>query len=337
MICRVPTVMRRSFSASAFWDDVHRYEATAILYIGELCRYLVNSPPHPKERPNPVRVAVGNGLRPDIWPRFKARFGIETIREFYGATEAPGFIANLSGREGSVGRVPLGGAGWLRLVKYDVDAETHTRDERGFCIECAPNEPGELLIRVPKLATGGLSYRGYTDEAATDQKLMRDVFKRGDVYFRSGDLLRRDRDGFFYFVDRIGDTFRWKGENVSTAEVADVITQDEGIDEATVIGIHVPNMDGQAGLAAVVASGRFDPGRFWRVVSDLPNYAQPRFVRVMTDLAKTGTFKIQKTELRNDGVDPTRIGDPLYVRTSDGYQPLTPERWSEVKEGRLKL
>lgn len=338
MICRVPTVMRRSFSASSFWDDVHRYEATAVLYIGELCRYLVNSPPHPKERPNPVRVAVGNGLRPDIWPRFKARFGIETIREFYGATEAPGFIANLSGREGSVGRVPLGGARWLRLVKYDVDAETHVRDARGFCVECDPNEPGELLICISKLASGGLSYRGYTDETATDEKLMRDVFKRGDVYFRSGDLLRRDRDGFFYFVDRIGDTFRWKGENVSTAEVADVITQDDGIDEATVIGVHVPNMDGQAGLAAVVlASGQFDPARFWRVVSDLPNYAQPRFVRVMRDLAKTGTFKIQKNELRKDGVDPTQIGDPLYVRTSNGYQPLTPERWTEVKEGRLKL
>lgn len=337
MICRVPTVIRRSFSASEFWDDVHRYEATAVLYIGELCRYLVNSPPHPKERPNPIRVAVGNGLRPDIWPRFKARFGIETIREFYGATEAPGFIANLSGREGSVGRVPLGGAGWLRLVQYDVNRDEHVRDERGFCVECAPDEAGELLIRVPKLATGGLSYRGYTDESATEQKLMRDVFKRGDVYFRSGDLLRRDREGFFYFVDRIGDTFRWKGENVSTAEVADVITQDDGIEEATVIGVHVPNMEGQAGLVAVVPSGTFDPKRFWETVSDLPAYAQPRFVRVMSGLAKTGTFKIQKNDLRKDGVDPAEVSDPLYVRTSTGYETLTLERWADVKQGRLKL
>jgi fatty-acyl-CoA synthase len=137
MIARVPMAMRRSFSASAFWEDVHRYKATAILYIGELCRYLVNSPPHPKELPNPIRVAVGNGLRPDIWPRFKARFGIEHIREFYGATEAPGFIANISGREGSVGRVPLGGlAGWLRIVQYDVDLDQHLRDAKGFCIPC---------------------------------------------------------------------------------------------------------------------------------------------------------------------------------------------------------
>ncbi|MGB5364697.1 MAG: AMP-binding protein [Polyangiales bacterium] len=338
MIARVPMAMRRSFSASAFWEDVHRYKATAILYIGELCRYLVNSPPHPKELPNPVRVAVGNGLRPDIWPRFQARFGIESIREFYGATEAPGFIANISGRKGSVGRVPLGGlAGWLRIVQYDVDLDQHLRDAKGFCIPCGNDEAGELLIRVPRVSTGGLEYRGYTDESATQKKLLHDVFKKGDQYFRSGDLLRRDADGFYYFVDRIGDTFRWKGENVSTAEVADVITHNDGIDEATVIGVPVPNMDGQAGLVAVVPAGEFDPRRFWDAVSELPPYAQPRFVRVMGGLAKTGTFKIQKTDLRKEGVDPAAVGDPLYVRTPTGYELLTVERWADVKEGRLKL
>jgi fatty-acyl-CoA synthase len=337
MICRVPMAIRRSFSASAFWDDVHRYNATAMLYIGELCRYLVNSPPHPRESPNPIRVAVGNGLRPDIWPRFKTRFGIDTVREFYGATEAPGFIANISGREGSVGRVPLGGAGFLRLVQFDVDDDTHVRDRRGFCVACGPDEVGELLIRVPKLSGGGLAYRGYTDEAATEKKIVRDVFRSGDQYFRSGDLLRRDRDGFFYFVDRIGDTFRWKGENVSTAEVADVIAHGDGIEEATVVGVPVPNMDGQAGLAAIVPSDEFDPEQFWRTVADLPAYAQPRFVRVMGDLAKTGTFKVQKTDLRRQGVDPSNVSDPLYVRTNGGYEMLTPERWNDVKEGRLKL
>jgi fatty-acyl-CoA synthase len=338
MIARIPTAMRRSFSASAFWDDVDRYKATAVLYIGELCRYLVNSPPHPKELPNPVRVAVGNGLRPDIWPRFKARFGIEVIREFYGATEAPGFIANFSGREGSVGRIPLAGlAGWLRIVQYDVDLEQHLRNEKGYCIPCGNDEVGELLIRVSKLPSAGLEYRGYTDESATKKKLLNDVFKKGDQYFRTGDLLRRDADGFYYFVDRIGDTFRWKGENVSTAEVADVITHDERIDEATVIGVPVPNTEGQAGLAVVVPAGEFDPGRFWNTVSDLPPYAQPCFVRVMGALAKTGTFKIQKNELRQDGVDPASVADPLYVRTKTGYERLTQERWTDVKEGRLKL
>ena len=337
MVCRVPVALRRSFSASTFWDDVHRYNATAILYIGELCRYLVNSAPHPREMPNPIRVAVGNGLRPDIWPRFKARFGIDTIREFYGATEAPGFIANISGREGSVGRVPLGGAGWLRLVHYDVDEDRHVRDARGFCIPCKPGEVGELLIRVPKLGTGGLAYRGYTDPEATEKKLLKDVFRKGDQYFRSGDLLRRDKDGFYYFVDRIGDTFRWKGENVSTAEVADIITQDDAIHEATVVGVHVPNMDGQAGLVAVVPANGFDAAHFARIVSELPAYAQPRFVRVMDSLAKTGTFKIQKNDLRKDGVDPSAVVDPLYVRTNGRYETLTPERWADVKEGRLML
>jgi fatty-acyl-CoA synthase len=337
IVSRVPVALRRSFSASAFWDDVHRYQATAILYIGELCRYLVNAAPQPNETPNPVRVAVGNGLRPDIWPRFQTRFGIERIREFYGATEAPGFIANFSGREGSVGRVPLGGAGFLRLAQFDVDRDEHVRDSRGFCVPSKVGQPGELLIRLPSVSTGGLSYRGYTDEKATEKKIMRDVFRKGDQYFRSGDLLRRDEDGFYYFVDRIGDTFRWKGENVSTAEVADVITRDDAIDEATVVGIHVPNMDGQAGLVAVVPANGFDPEHFARTVAELPAYAQPRFVRVMGGLAKTGTFKIQKNELRNDGVDPAAVEDPLFVRTDGGYEPLTPERWSEVKEGRLKL
>jgi fatty-acyl-CoA synthase len=338
MTSRVPVAIRKSFSARAFWDDVHRYRATAILYIGELCRYLVNSPPHPRELPNPVRVAVGNGLRPDIWPRFKARFGIEHIREFYGATEAPGFIANLSGREGSVGRVPLGGwVGWLRLVQYDVDRDRHIRDERGFCVPCEAHEVGELLFRVPKLSPSGLEYRGYTDQAETEKKLIHDVFKKGDLYFRSGDLLRFDEDGFYYFVDRIGDTFRWKGENVSTAEVADVITTNDGIEEATVVGVHVPNVEGQAGLAAVVPSGPFDPQRFWRAVSDLPRYAQPRFIRVMGGLTKTATFKIQKSELKKEGVDPSVVQDPLYVRTGGGYERLTVERWTDIKEGRFQL
>jgi fatty-acyl-CoA synthase len=198
-------------------------------------------------------------------------------------------------------------------------------------------EPGELLIRIPNASGGGLSYRGYTDAEATEKKIMRDVFKKGDQYFRSGDLLRRDADGFYYFVDRIGDTFRWKGENVSTAEVADLITEHDAIDEATVVGVHIPNMDGQAGLVAVVPAREFDPDQFAQAVSDLPSYAQPRFVRIMGGLAKTGTFKIQKADLRKDGVDPSTVADPLYVRMNGGYAPLTAERWSEVKEGRLKL
>ena len=237
-----------------------------------------------------------------------------------------------------MGRVPLSSlGGWYRLVRYDIDADEHVRDANGFCVPCDPNEPGELLIRIAKALGGGLEFRGYTEKTATEKKILRDVFKKGDQYFRSGDLLRRDGEGFYYFVDRIGDTFRWKGENVSTAEVADVIGRSSTIAEATVTGVHVPNMEGQAGLAAVVPVHRFDPQHFWRVVSELPTYAQPCFVRVMDDLAKTGTFKIQKAKLRKDGVDPSSVGDPLYVRTENGYEELTPDRWSKVREGQLKL
>ncbi|MDH3727114.1 MAG: AMP-binding protein, partial [Myxococcales bacterium] len=238
---------------------------------------------------------------------------------------------------GSVGRVPFAGLkGYLSLVRYDVDRDEQLRDSNGFCIPCENDEPGELLIRISKVA-GGLEYRGYTDESATQKKVLTGVFRQGDRYFRTGDLLRRDADGFYYFVDRIGDTFRWKGENVSTAEVADVITRSDEVAEATVVGVRLPNMDGQAGLAAVVPVNGFDPDDFWRVVSELPPYAQPRFVRVLDDLAKTGTFKIQKTNLRKDGVDPGTISDELYVRTDAGYERLTPERWTDLKEGHLKL
>jgi len=329
--------IRDGFSASAFWSDVRRYRATAILYIGELCRYLVLSDPSPEERDHDVRIAVGNGLRPDVWPRFQERFGIETIREFYAATEAPGFIVNLTGRVGSVGHVPLRRSGWMRLVKYDVDEDTHPRDAEGFLQDVGVDEPGELLVRLPDLPlTAASEFRGYTDEAASQKKILEDVFRPGDRYYRTGDLLRRDRDDYFYFVDRIGDTYRWKGENVSTAEVADVLATAPGVDEATVVGVKVPGMEGQAGLAALVTDA-FDPEAFAAAAKELPAYAQPRFVRILKALDTTGTFKIQKGKLRSDGVDPADIDDALYVRAGGGYVPLTPERWSEIRDGTLRL
>lgn len=337
IVAGIPIALRESFSASQFWPDVQRYRATAILYIGELCRYLVNTPPHTEEQHHAVRVAVGNGLRPDVWPEFQRRFGIPKIREFYGATEAPGVIVNLSGKQGSVGRVPLGGLGVLRLVKYDVAEDRHPRDAKGFCVPCMDAEVGELLIRLPKLATPGLEFRGYTDADATEKKIMRGVFAKGDSYFRSGDLLRRDSDGFYYFVDRIGDTFRWKGENVSTAEIADEIARSPLVDEVTVVGVQVPHMDGQAGLAAIVPVGSFDPTVFAKSVAQLPSYAKPVFVRVMVDLAKTGTFKLQKNQLRKEGIDPTAVDDPLFVRADDRYVPLTAARWQDLLDSKLRL
>lgn len=338
VLTRTPIALRRTFSAKAFWPDVQRYRATAMLYIGELCRYLINSPPSELEKNNPLRVAVGNGLRADVWGEFSRRFQIGAIREFYSATEAPGIIANLTGKVGSIGHVPFRRFSAMKLARYDVDRDELVRDARGLCIECGPGEVGELVIELrdePRTALG--DFRGYTDSAATEKKTLRNVFKPGDRHFRSGDLMRFDDNDYFYFVDRIGDTFRWKGENVSTAEVAEVISLAPGVLGATVSSVQVPGMEGQAGLAVLEVDASFDIGGFWQAAQGLPSYAQPRFVRILSRLATTGTFKIQKTQLRLDGVDPSRVADPLFVRTDDGYVVLDSDRYRDVVEGRLRL
>ncbi len=338
IVTGTPLALRESFSASQFWTDVQRYRATHMIYIGELCRYLVNTPPTEAEKNNTLRVAVGNGMRSDVWPEFVSRFGIGTVREFYGATEAPGLIVNLTGRVGSIGRVPLQGLGPMKLIRYDVDADAHVRDASGYCVQCRPHESGELVFRLAEKPASAVSdFRGYTDPAATQKKVLTDVFEPGDRYYRSGDLLRMDDDGFFYFVDRIGDTFRWKGENVSTAEVADVLGSSPDIKECTVSSVLIPGMEGQAGLAAVVCENGFDPATFWRAAQELPAYAQPRFVRVLEKLSTTGTFKIQKTQLRSEGVNPSVVTDPIFLRQDDGYVRLTPDVWAEVTEGRIRL
>jgi fatty-acyl-CoA synthase len=338
IVTRTPMAMRERLSTSEFWSDVQRYGATALLYIGELCRYLLNTSPSEAERNNPVRIAVGNGLRADVWEEFQRRFQIPMIREFYSATEAPGVIINITGKVGSIGHVPFRRLSGMKLALYDVEKDELVRDQDDFCIECGQHQVGELLIELKDKPRSALNeFRGYTDPEATQKKQLRNVFRKGDRYFRSGDLMRFDENDYYYFVDRIGDTFRWKGENVSTAEVAEVIGRAPGVQTATVIGVHVPGSEGQAGLAALECDGSFDPEAFWRTAQELPSYAQPRFVRLIEQLSTTGTFKIQKTALRADGVDPNRLGDPLYVRLDDRYARLDPELWREISEGRLRL
>src|SRR5262245_12560422 len=268
---------RRRFSAHAFVDDVRRHGAVAFIYVGELCRYRLRQPPTPHERDHQLRVAAGAGLRPDIWMAFQERFGIARIVEMYGATEGNVALQNADGRVGSVGKPHPLLEDTVRLARFDLARGELVRGPDGRCVPCGSDEPGELLGRVGA-GGGAMEYDGYTDREATDRKLVRDAFAPGDTWFRTGDLLRRDADGYYYFVDRIGDTFRWKGENVATREVADVLNGAPGVTETNVYGVAVPGTDGRAGMAALVLAegATFDGAAFYaHAARHLPPYALP--------------------------------------------------------------
>jgi fatty-acyl-CoA synthase len=305
------------FSAQRFWDDVVRFDCTAFQYIGELCRYLLNAPASPNATRHRLRVCCGNGLRGDVWDAFKHRFGIPRILEFYAATEGNFSLFNVEGKPGAIGRIPsfLTHRFPAALVRFDVEAGTPLRDANGLCIRSAPDEVGEALGRIGVMKDGGGRFEGYTSAAETEKKVLRDVFAPGDAWFRTGDLMRRDAEGYFYFVDRIGDTFRWKGENVATLEVAETIAACPGVADVSVYGVTVPGHDGRAGMAAIVAGEGFDLQRFHEHLRErLPVYAIPLFVRMLPSLILTETFKQKKQELMRDGFDPTRVLDPLFFR-----------------------
>uniref|UniRef100_H3BWE1 long-chain-fatty-acid--CoA ligase n=1 Tax=Tetraodon nigroviridis TaxID=99883 RepID=H3BWE1_TETNG len=337
-------VLRNKFSASHFWDDCRKYNVTVIQYIGEIMRYLCNTPQQKSnDRSHRVRLALGNGMRPEVWKEFISRFGEIQIREFYGATEGNFFLLNYSGKVGAVGRNFYLHRRYFpySLIKYDVDQDEPCRDSAGFCIRAAPGEPGLLVSEISPDAP----FSGYErDLQQTEKKKLHNVHKDGDTYFNTGDLLTVDREGFFYFSDRVGDTFRWKGENVSTAEVADVLTFLDCIKEATVYGVQVPGLTGQegrAGMAAItVTGGRFDSVRVFQHVEEfLPTYARPRFIRIQASLDVTGTFKYTKTRLVEEGFHPDRISDPVYFldEKARGYVPLTLDIFNAVSSGKIKI
>jgi fatty-acyl-CoA synthase len=308
-------------------------------YIGEICRYLLNAPASPRDTGHPIRAITGNGLRPEIWREFQARFAIPRIVEFYGATEGNVSMLNYDGRIGAVGRVP-DYLEWLlpsRVVRFDVEKEMPVRGADGLCIECGPDVVGETLGGISKRA--GREFEGYTNRADSDKKMLRDVFKKGDVWFRTGDLMRRDRHGYFYFVDRIGDTFRWKGENVSTGEVGEALAAVPGILEANVYGVSVPDVDGRAGMASLVVGGDFRLSELPRHLKSLAQYARPIFLRLAPRIEVTGTFKQRKVDLVRQGFDPSTIADPLYFLEpgSGQYERLTPEQYDEILAGRIRL
>ncbi len=330
---------RRRFSANEFLDDVRRHRATAFVYVGELCRYLLRQPPTARDRDHSLRLAVGAGLRPDIWEAFQTRFGIARIVEMYGATEGNVSLMNRNGRVGSVGRAHPFQHHLVELVRYDVENAQLTRGRDGFLVRCGIDEPGELLGRVSARAT--MAYDGYTDPQATEAKLVRNAFRRGDAYFRSGDILRRDADGYYYFVDRIGDTFRWKGENVATQEVAEILNHAPGISETNVYGVTVPRADGRAGMAAVVLApdATFDAAAFYTHAEQLPAYARPLFVRLLPAMDVTGTLKQRKSDLQRQGYESNGGHDPVYFRDDDTrrYVPLTPMLLEQIRSGALRL
>ncbi len=335
-------VIRPKFSASAFWPDVVRWRCTLFQYIGELCRYLTLAPPVPEETQHSLRLACGNGLRADVWPKFQTRFGVPQILEFYASTEGNFSLYNVEGREGSIGRIPpfLSHRFALALVAHDVKTASPLRDANGRCVRCDADEVGEAIGRIDQREGSPGAFEGYTDADQSEAKILRNVFEANDAWFRSGDLMRKDRQGFFYFVDRVGDTFRWKGENVSTAEVAAAVLACPGVRAAAVYGVAVPGAEGRAGIAALEVDPVFDLDAAVAVLKPrLPPFALPRFLRLTQALAATQTFKLKTEALREDGFDPSRTSDPLYVLdlAAGRYCRIDDEVFKAVNDGRWRL
>jgi fatty-acyl-CoA synthase len=336
-------VVREKFSVSQFWDDIADWNCTLFQYIGELCRYLVNAPAHPRERAHRLRLACGNGLRSDTWEKFQSRFAIPKILEFYAATEGNVSLYNVEGKIGAIGRVPpfLSHRFPLTLVKFDVVSGEPTRDAQGRAIRCATDEVGEAIGRIGHgSADAGGEFEGYTGAADTERKILRDVFEAGDAWFRTGDLMRRDERGFYFFVDRVGDTFRWKGENVATSEVAAALMEFTGIREATVYGVAVPGTEGAAGMAALVIDRRLDFAELRRhLTKRLPGYARPLFLRLTANIAATSTFKHDKNQLAREGFDIAVVRDEIYFDDPErqAYVPLDAALYQRINAGTIRL
>uniref|UniRef100_A0A8C2DKA7 Very long-chain fatty acid transport protein n=1 Tax=Cyprinus carpio TaxID=7962 RepID=A0A8C2DKA7_CYPCA len=335
-------VIRRKFSASRFWDDCVKYNCTVVQYIGEICRYLLSQPVRPSESRHQVRVAMGNGLRPNVWEDFMKRFNIKRIGEFYGATECNCSLANMDNKVGACGfnSVILPSVYPIRLLRADEDTMELIRDSQGLCVPCKPGEPGIIVGRINP-HDPLRRFDGYANQEATNKKISHNVFKKGDSVYVSGDLMVMDEFGYVYFRDRGGDTFRWRGENVSTTEVEGILSSLLKHTDVAVYGVSVPGVEGKAGMAAIVdVTNYFNCETFLRDVQNaLPSYARPIFLRLSPEVDKTGTFKIQKTRLQKEGFDPQQTTDQLYFLNSrlGRYESLTEELYSAIMQGQLSL
>ena len=323
----------KSFSASKFWDEVIHYDATAFVYIGEICGYLLNQPPKETDRQHKVRVIAGNGLRPAIWDEFTDRFGIERVCEFYAASEGNTAFVNVLNVDKTTGICPTP----VAFVEYDAESGDPLRDDKGRVRKVKTGEPGLLISKVSNFQP----FDGYTDKEASEKKLVRNAFREGDVWFNTGDLMRSQGFGHAAFTDRLGDTFRWKGENVATTEVEAAVQTDPQVKECTVFGVEVAGAGGRAGMVAIqLKEGKeFDGKALAKAVYDhLPGYAVPLFVRVAESLAYTSTFKSQKVDLRKEGygAGDADVEDPIYVLAGrdEGYVEFYDEYPDEVKDGK---
>ncbi|XP_072240575.1 long-chain fatty acid transport protein 1-like [Leuresthes tenuis] len=335
-------VIKRKFSAKCFWDDCVKYKCTVIQYIGEICRYLLAQPVSPSEAHHRVRVAIGNGLRPSVWEEFVQRFRIQRVGEFYGATECNCSLINIDGKVGSCGFISCIMPSFypIRLVRVKQDHNELLRDSQGLCIPCLPGEPG-MLVGCINDTDPLRRFDGYADQDSTNQKISHNIFKMGDSAYVSGDVLVKDEYGYIYFKDRSGDTFRWRGENVSTTEVEGVLSRLMGHTDVAVYGVSVPGVEGKAGMAAIAhAGGHFDLDAFWIAVQKaLPSYARPVFLRLLSSVDTTGTFKISKVRLQREGYKPQDTREKIcFLNSRAGcYEAVTDELYNAIKEGKVSL
>ncbi len=338
-------IIREKFSAREFWSDIVRFDCNVFCYVGELCRYLLAAPPCPEETAHRLRLCCGNGLRPDVWMKFRSRFRVPHVLEFYAATEGNVVLFNFDSTPGAVGRLP----DWIKhrfpiaIVRYDITTEQVVRDANGLCIACAPDEPGQVIgeiINDPRQPAN--RFEGYSDKASSERKILRNVFRKGDAWFATGDLMMRDERGYYYFLDRAGDTFRWKGENVSTTQVSEAITAFGDIKEANVYGVAIPGTEGRAGMAAIVAADAqaFDLAAFRQhLLQNLPEFARPLFLRFQTQLEITSTFKQRKVDLVAQGFDPARSTDRIffYDHACGAFVPVDQALYERIARGDLRL
>ncbi|XP_057674316.1 long-chain fatty acid transport protein 6 [Corythoichthys intestinalis] len=334
-------VLKKKFSASQFWSDCRKHKVTVFQYIGELCRYLCNQPKTEMDKVHSVRMGVGNGLRPDVWQEFHRRYGDIKMCEVYGSTEGNLCFMNHIGKIGTVGRSNLIYRLLFKydLVKYDKIKDEPVKDQYGFCQRVKKGETGLLLSKVSAL-TPFFGYAG--NKQLTEKKLIRNVFVKGDTYVNTGDLMIEDHEGFIAFKDRVGDTFRWKGENVATTEVAETLGSVDFIQEVNVYGVEIPGHEGRAGMASMIVRPGFvfDGNTFFKhVVMELPTYARPLFLRLQLVMEMTSTFKQQKFQLVQSGFNPSTISDPLYVLDyqENSYIPLTKSVYQSIICGERKL